>query len=144
MVSNCQNLLPLATSGDGNCLLHAASLGEWRPQQGCARELAVVPDVWADLWSSSALFVRSTHRFSITDGPHLWSGCFYALDPLLDLFADAGMWGFHDRDLMLRKSLHALMDHGSERDALKRRWRWQQTQQNKEVCLRGVRALRAF
>ncbi|XP_068426372.1 OTU domain-containing protein 7B isoform X1 [Clinocottus analis] len=72
VVSNCQNLLPLATSGDGNCLLHAASLG---------------------------------------------------------------MWGFHDRDLMLRKSLYALMDHGLEREALKRRWRWQQTQQNKESGL---------
>uniref|UniRef100_A0A671R7P0 ubiquitinyl hydrolase 1 n=1 Tax=Sinocyclocheilus anshuiensis TaxID=1608454 RepID=A0A671R7P0_9TELE len=68
--TGCQSLLPLATSGDGNCLLHAASLG---------------------------------------------------------------MWGFHDRDLMLRKSLYALMDHGLEREALKRRWRWQQTMQNKEV-----------
>uniref|UniRef100_A0A3P9KTQ6 ubiquitinyl hydrolase 1 n=1 Tax=Oryzias latipes TaxID=8090 RepID=A0A3P9KTQ6_ORYLA len=72
VVPNCQSLLPLATSGDGNCLLHAASLG---------------------------------------------------------------MWGFHDRDLMLRKSLYALMDHGSEREALRRRWRWQQTQQNKESGL---------
>ncbi|XP_030014529.1 OTU domain-containing protein 7B [Sphaeramia orbicularis] len=72
VVPNCQNLLPLATSGDGNCLLHAASLG---------------------------------------------------------------MWGFHDRDLMLRKSLYALMDHGMEREALRRRWRWQQTQQNKESGL---------
>lgn len=43
------------------------------------------------------------------------------------------MWGFHDRDLMLRKSLYTLMDKGVEREALKRRWRWQQTQQNKEV-----------
>ncbi|XP_030638549.1 OTU domain-containing protein 7B isoform X2 [Chanos chanos] len=68
----CQTLLPLATSGDGNCLLHAASLG---------------------------------------------------------------MWGFHDRDLMLRKALYALMDHGQEREALKRRWRWQQTMQNKESGL---------
>ncbi|KAK7886180.1 hypothetical protein WMY93_025801 [Mugilogobius chulae] len=72
VVPNCQNLLPLATSGDGNCLLHAASLG---------------------------------------------------------------MWGFHDRDLMLRKSLYALMDHGLEKEALRRRWRWQQTQQNKESGL---------
>ncbi|XP_013910932.1 PREDICTED: OTU domain-containing protein 7B [Thamnophis sirtalis] len=69
---SCQRLLPLATTGDGNCLLHAASLG---------------------------------------------------------------MWGFHDRDLMLRKSLYALMDRGAEREALKRRWRWQQTQQNKESGL---------
>uniref|UniRef100_A0A8D2JC28 ubiquitinyl hydrolase 1 n=1 Tax=Varanus komodoensis TaxID=61221 RepID=A0A8D2JC28_VARKO len=69
---SCQRLLPLATTGDGNCLLHAASLG---------------------------------------------------------------MWGFHDRDLMLRKSLYTLMDKGVEREALKRRWRWHQTQQNKESGL---------
>ncbi|XP_059946436.1 OTU domain-containing protein 7B [Mesoplodon densirostris] len=68
----CQRLLPLATTGDGNCLLHAASLG---------------------------------------------------------------MWGFHDRDLMLRKALYALMEKGAEKEALKRRWRWQQTQQNKESGL---------
>lgn len=34
---------------------------------------------------------------------------------------------------MLRKSLYTMMKSGAERDALKRRWRWQQTQQNKEV-----------
>ncbi|KAG8509216.1 OTU domain-containing protein 7B [Galemys pyrenaicus] len=68
----CQRLLPLATTGDGNCLLHAASLG---------------------------------------------------------------MWGFHDRDLVLRKALYALMEKGVEKEALKRRWRWQQTQQNKESGL---------
>ncbi|XP_001365536.1 OTU domain-containing protein 7B isoform X1 [Monodelphis domestica] len=68
----CQRLLPLATTGDGNCLLHAASLG---------------------------------------------------------------MWGFHDRDLMLRKALYSLMEKGVEKEALKRRWRWQQTQQNKESGL---------
>ncbi|KAM4690385.1 OTU domain-containing protein 7B [Rhinophrynus dorsalis] len=67
-----QRLLPLATTGDGNCLLHAASLG---------------------------------------------------------------MWGFHDRDLMLRKSLYTLMEKGAEKEALKRRWRFQQTMQNKESGL---------
>ncbi|KAM8921708.1 LOW QUALITY PROTEIN: OTU domain-containing protein 7B [Pelodytes ibericus] len=67
-----QRLLPLATTGDGNCLLHAASLG---------------------------------------------------------------MWGFHDRDLMLRKSLYTLMEKGAEKEALKRRWRFQQTVQNKESGL---------
>lgn len=56
---------------------------------------------------------------------------------MLNVLFRAGMWGFHDRDLMLRKSLYALMDHGLEREALKRRWRWQQTQQNKEVRHRG-------
>ena len=30
----CQRLLPLATSGDGNCLLHAASLGQCRTIRG--------------------------------------------------------------------------------------------------------------
>ncbi|XP_062927164.1 OTU domain-containing protein 7A isoform X2 [Mobula hypostoma] len=70
--SSCKRLLPLATTGDGNCLLHAASLG---------------------------------------------------------------MWGFHDRDLILRKALYAMMKNGPEREALKRRWRWQQTQQNKESGL---------
>ncbi|XP_036391514.1 OTU domain-containing protein 7A-like [Megalops cyprinoides] len=72
MCTSCKRLLPLATTGDGNCLLHAASLG---------------------------------------------------------------MWGFHDRDLVLRKSLYAMMKSGAEREALKRRWRWQQTQQNKESGL---------
>jgi hypothetical protein len=43
------------------------------------------------------------------------------------------MWGFHDRDLVLRKALYALMEKGVEKEALRRRWRWQQTQQNKEV-----------
>ncbi|XP_062897864.1 OTU domain-containing protein 7B isoform X1 [Mobula hypostoma] len=70
--AGCQRLLPLATTGDGNCLLHAASLG---------------------------------------------------------------MWGFHDRDLMLRKALYTTMGKGAEKEALKRRWRWQQTQQNKESGL---------
>ncbi|XP_014399050.1 PREDICTED: OTU domain-containing protein 7A, partial [Myotis brandtii] len=68
--TSCKRLLPLATTGDGNCLLHAASLG---------------------------------------------------------------MWGFHDRDLVLRKALYTMMRTGAEREALKRRWRWQQTQQNKEM-----------
>lgn len=48
----------------------------------------------------------------------------------------AGMWGFHDRDLVLRKALYTMMRTGAEREALKRRWRWQQTQQNKEVGTR--------
>ncbi|XP_020640396.2 OTU domain-containing protein 7A isoform X2 [Pogona vitticeps] len=70
--TSCKRLLPLATTGDGNCLLHAASLG---------------------------------------------------------------MWGFHDRDLVLRKALYTMMRSGAEKEALKRRWRWQQTQQNKESGL---------
>ena len=51
---------------------------------------------------------------------------------LMPCFLPTGMWGFHDRDLVLRKALYALMEKGVEKEALKRRWRWQQTQQNKE------------
>ncbi|XP_066993922.2 OTU domain-containing protein 7B, partial [Anabrus simplex] len=66
----CQRLWPLATTGDGNCLLHAASLG---------------------------------------------------------------LWGFHDRLLTLRKALHEFLTNSNCRDALYRRWRWQQTRVNAEA-----------
>ncbi|XP_069138415.1 uncharacterized protein [Argopecten irradians] len=68
----CQRLLPMATSGDGNCLLHAASLA---------------------------------------------------------------MWGIHDRELMLRKALYDTLTQQTYSKALYRRWRWQQTQVNKESGL---------
>ncbi|XP_013403493.1 OTU domain-containing protein 7B isoform X2 [Lingula anatina] len=68
----CQRLLPMVTSGDGNCLLHAASLG---------------------------------------------------------------MWGFHDRLLTLRKALYNTLVHSDYKLAFYRRWRWQQTQANKESGL---------
>ncbi|VDP03408.1 unnamed protein product [Soboliphyme baturini] len=71
---DCQKLWPLSTSGDGNCLLHAASLG---------------------------------------------------------------MWGFHDRLLILRKAVHLMLTKGVRRHALWRRWRWQQSRENKEVCNGG-------
>ncbi|CRK88657.1 CLUMA_CG002352, isoform A [Clunio marinus] len=63
---------PLSTSGDGNCLLHAASLA---------------------------------------------------------------MWGFHDRRLTLRKALYNILSEGDLRNALYRRWRFQQTRINKEAGL---------
>ena len=34
----CQRLWPLATTGDGNCLLHAASLGMWGFHDRWARQ----------------------------------------------------------------------------------------------------------
>ncbi|XP_078600682.1 OTU domain-containing protein 7B-like [Branchiostoma floridae x Branchiostoma japonicum] len=71
-VCACQRLLPLQTSGDGNCLLHAASLG---------------------------------------------------------------MWGFHDRLLTLRKALYNTLSSSGARGALKRRWRFHQTEENKEAGL---------
>lgn len=68
----CQRLLPMATTGDGNCLLHAASLA---------------------------------------------------------------MWGIHDRQLMLRRELYETLTKKSYRQALYRRWRWQQAAQNKQADL---------
>ncbi|KAH9496869.1 OTU domain-containing protein 7B [Bulinus truncatus] len=68
----CQRLLPMATSGDGNCLLHAASLA---------------------------------------------------------------MWGIHDRELILRKMLHDTLTNATYKDALYRRWRFQQTLCNKQSML---------
>lgn len=64
-------LEPLATSGDGNCLLHAASLY---------------------------------------------------------------MWGFHDRELILRTALHRLLTRGLEREGIQRRWRYQTDIRNQEAC----------
>ncbi|XP_058465069.1 OTU domain-containing protein 7B-like isoform X1 [Malaya genurostris] len=66
----CRKLWPLATTGDGNCLLHAASLA---------------------------------------------------------------MWGFHDRRLTLRRTLHDILSKEEFRDALYRRWRFQQTRLNKQA-----------
>ena len=46
------------------------------------------------------------------------------------------MWGFHDRQLTLRKALNSALidnDKSPRMQRLKRRWRWQQTQVNKEV-----------
>lgn len=66
----CRKLWPLATSGDGNCLLHAASLAQW---------------------------------------------------------------GFHDRKLTLRAALHTVLSTGEYKDAIWRRWRFQQTRLNKQA-----------
>ncbi|XP_053659658.1 uncharacterized protein LOC128708703 [Anopheles marshallii] len=66
----CRKLWPLATTGDGNCLLHAASLA---------------------------------------------------------------MWGFHDRRLTLRRTLHDILSKEEFREALYRRWRFQQTRVNKQA-----------
>lgn len=66
----CRKLWPLATTGDGNCLLHAASLA---------------------------------------------------------------MWGFHDRKLTLRAALHGVLSKGEYKDALWRRWRFQQTRLNRQA-----------
>ena len=43
------------------------------------------------------------------------------------------MWGIHDRQLMLRKALYDMLTKKYYRQALYRRWRWQQTQANKQV-----------
>ncbi|GMT27993.1 hypothetical protein PFISCL1PPCAC_19290, partial [Pristionchus fissidentatus] len=65
-------LWPLSTTGDGNCLLHAASLG---------------------------------------------------------------MWGLHDRQLLLRNALYEILLRGSRRNALWRRWKWAESKANEAAGL---------
>jgi len=60
-MGTCRKLFPLSTVGDGNCLLHAVSLG---------------------------------------------------------------MWGFHDRMLILRKALYQMLLNPLAKKALKRRWKY--------------------
>jgi OTU domain-containing protein 7 len=45
------------------------------------------------------------------------------------------MWGFHDRQLTLRKLLSCSMTSGAAASAFQRRWRWQQIQCNKQCGL---------
>ncbi|XP_033633948.1 OTU domain-containing protein 7A-like isoform X2 [Asterias rubens] len=52
--------------------------------------------------------------------------------------ASLGMWGFHDRQLTLRKALYLFLTenpHSQQMEKLKRRWRWQQTEVNKKSGL---------
>ena len=49
-----------------------------------------------------------------------------------------GMWGFHDRQLTLRKALYLFLTenpHSKRMQKLKRRWRLQQTEVNQKVCV---------
>ena len=46
-----------------------------------------------------------------------------------------GMWGFHDRLLILRKALHNFLTMGTFRHALWRRWRWQNARSNLQVVI---------
>lgn len=62
--SGCQNLLPLATSGDGNCLLHAASLGECvfstdRFKSGLDVFFYISPDAF---WVRNSVLLRQSRR----------------------------------------------------------------------------------
>ena len=66
------SLEPLATSGDGNCLLHAASLY---------------------------------------------------------------MWGFHDRELILRTALHRTLTTGVEKQGIQRRWKYHTQLRNDDIDL---------
>ncbi len=47
----------------------------------------------------------------------------------------SGMWGFHDRLLTLRKALFTTVNNCRAKGAMWRRWRWHQTQVNKEVSI---------
>lgn len=131
----CSCRTPELVDKGGSKLPEPAAAGDQRRRElSAARRLARwVPRVFDPAPLQPCSFTFHPPRLLV-------KGCVLLLSvkdpfrPVNELFVGAaGMWGFHDRDLMLRKSLYALMDHGSEREALKRRWRWQQTQQNKEV-----------
>lgn len=47
----------------------------------------------------------------------------------------AGMWGFHDRLLTLRKALHGFLSQSSCKEALWRRWKHQQSILNAQAGL---------
>lgn len=46
-----------------------------------------------------------------------------------------GMWGFHDRQLTLRKLLHDALTNGASAESLKRRWRCQQSSVYRQCSL---------
>lgn len=45
------------------------------------------------------------------------------------------MWGFHDRELILRRALHILLSNSLYTNAFYRRWRWQTHFQNSKAGL---------
>ena len=49
------------------------------------------------------------------------------------------MWGYHDRNLLLRTLLFDFMKECSNNCSVRRRWRWQQTLANKQVSLHHFR-----
>ncbi|KAJ8675507.1 hypothetical protein QAD02_011293 [Eretmocerus hayati] len=50
--------------------------------------------------------------------------------------ASLGMWGFHDRGLFLRKTLHSTLSKADKLcDAFNRRWKWMRTSLNADVGL---------
>jgi len=44
-----------------------------------------------------------------------------------------GIWGFHDRRLTLRKALCQTLTEDKAKEAFQRRWRYHQSQINKQV-----------
>ena len=80
-VSACRKLFPLSTVGDGNCLLHAVSLG---------------------------------------------------------------MWGFHDRLLILRRSLYKTLQHPLAKNGLKRRWKYDLWKENIKTGLLWLHTFFSF
>ncbi|UYV69841.1 hypothetical protein LAZ67_7000935 [Cordylochernes scorpioides] len=64
---------------------------------------------------------------------HFWGRQLSPARCLLGVVLGAGMWGFHDRLLTLRKALHSALSQRS--DLFYRRWRWQTEKQHKEAGL---------
>lgn len=116
----CQRLWPLATTGDGNCLLHAASLGE-------------TSAIFKLLFYFSNYLIIYCIKLLIVEIKSLKHVFILFCEFHITKYFFLGMWGFHDRLLILRKALHNLLSNSTFTEAFYRRWRWQVSLQNKEV-----------
>ena len=56
---------------------------------------------------------------------------------VMNVWPVSAMWGIHDRLLTLRNALHDTLTKAAYKDNLYRRWRWQQTLVNQQVCAAG-------
>ena len=136
----CQRLWPLATTGDGNCLLHAASLGMWGFHD---RYMGIRVARWTlqNIYQKNFL-VNQTPRSHFTIGLVNWrvglkskvltiSQPADIIDPYICSYVvrkKSQILSF--RLLTLRKTLYNFLTHSPATDALYRRWRWQCAQQN--------------
>ena len=59
----CQRLIPMATSGDGNCLLHAASLGKNIETYHDIMKTDLFSNLYTDLFKLYKLIIKLKSYF---------------------------------------------------------------------------------
>nr|XP_015192128.1 PREDICTED: OTU domain-containing protein 7B [Lepisosteus oculatus] len=86
--ASCQTLLPLATTGDGNCLLHAASLGNLLPflgwGEGRSSGLVYTEDEWQKEWNELLKLASSEPRIHYTTNGSNCSGAESSEEPVYE------------------------------------------------------------